>query len=801
MNLNSEFSLQDESGREGECARGKEGSGANNLPIDGSVRETATPLYLKVIHSKLDRPSFRAIFDLVANDPHLREARRELYQRRREILSSTIDPDGMEEAAASPYRRVMMLILSLCVAAADKRFSPLLEHAIDYESRRESDALKSILFSSANRPLTHPVALVGAGIHAAAFNSTFLHCDPLEMPITFERRQRLGGQFRSYSGPVIRLNSTSGPIRADRDATIDIADFNSLGSHAPIRVSHISGALYPDNAELGLVAALNQYLCGSTILGAEVLPSNQVDRDGLKVLRIRDVSSGAEAQLCVGKMVILTGLGSDRVGFRAPDEATQAALASNQKLPSGEKFYYTYQELLTLFGGGIESAAQRLFAGKRVIIQGSGHSALTVIELLTGLGPTRGTRSSNSVGRPAAITVIGSQHLTAQSFQEEEFSRYVQVAALFPRAEDDRGALIEPIVGRYAYQLRVEPEAIRVLHGPKHATAPDSEVVGDILISTTGFEPEAEKIIPLPKDARLVFSCRAEHSSSSERVVIRCQPELMPKYAEHALSVSGCVFTCDDGTSYRLEPSEGGTVLFCFECSAEGVSEEGNIKQLSHDAALMLLLKERPPVDILYPTWSGAMRDLPPKFGENGAVVARFGLCPNVFIAGPASAPTVQTDDQDRIDSLGSPGNSVSISVTIGDTCYLAQQIAREHRFDLTTAELSSSNIDTLDLPASSDGNITGADARELVCLAVLRVAHIHKRIQIHDGLRVKLTLQKSGQYAIDSSRRLTESERGYLADILADPAMRQVMQRRVPEISCPLSRATIARSLQGVFV
>ncbi|MCB0340048.1 MAG: hypothetical protein KDD53_10605, partial [Bdellovibrionales bacterium] len=180
----------------------------NDGPNSPDRHRRDLPLHLKLLDDKLTRPSFAAIFEIINNTPRLRSIRRELYKRREDLLNESFDEDSQRSLASHPYRRVQSFLINLCIAARDRSLRPMLEHAIDYEATRESNYLKGILFGSKQHHI--PLAITGAGLHGAIFNSAFTGLDPSTQAITFEKRDHLGGQFRSYGGAVIRLNSATG---------------------------------------------------------------------------------------------------------------------------------------------------------------------------------------------------------------------------------------------------------------------------------------------------------------------------------------------------------------------------------------------------------------------------------------------------------------------------------------------------------------------------------------------------------------------------------------------------------------
>lgn len=757
------------------------------------------PLYLDILEDKLLRPSFRAIFDIVSQTPHLRQQLSSVRAHKKEFLNSSIDPDTLHDVESAPYRRVMMLLAALSVAASDKSIAPLLEHAIDYEACRESEALKQILFTPQEAQHHVPVVVVGAGVHAAAFNCAYAHSNPSDLPITFDRRSILGGQFRSYNGPVIRLNSPSAPIHRDRKGRHDIADFNIVGEMAPFRVSHITSALYPTNADLGLIIALNQYLCGRTVLGVEVVGCRLGDVGEHRIVTIRDVDSGATAEISTQRASLLTGLGRDKIGFRDPDDETLSALKENAGRISEERFYYTYQELLELFGGKHPSRLQALFGGKHIIIQGGGHSALTVIELLTGLGPNEERHLSQTGGAPACITIIGASHATAEEFQSNEFSRYVEVAALFPRNAHDKDSLIQPVVGTYAYQLRKHQKWISVECGPKGAK-PTFSVMGDVLISTVGFAPEAETILGHSPEVCAAIKCEGTEGLEHLGAAISCAHNTMDHHALHALSLSGCTYTCENGERYCLCHSEDGSSWICYECDANGVIDENSAQIVSHDKALAILLKERRPVHITYPAWQKESHRLPPILDANGKILGRYGLCEQIVIAGPAAAPMLQEDDRKRIETLGSPGNAVSISVTVDDTCALATEIAKSTGERVASFEAPERYSNMLTVPPTLK-NCTQSKEADLLRFGLLRVARSVPNRTLDEKLSITFSRKKGGGYSCRSSRPLTSDELAHLDLILADPAISKLLSREIDQITFPWGKQALLDSMRAVRV
>ncbi|MCB0339605.1 MAG: hypothetical protein KDD53_08375, partial [Bdellovibrionales bacterium] len=516
--------------------------------------------------------------------------------------------------------------------------------------------------------------------------------------------------------------------------------------------------------------------------------------------------SGDTATHYVSKIVLLTGLGKDQIGFRSPNQETLAALDYNRSLSVHEKFYFTYQELLSAVGGEPGSFPRELFSGKDVVIQGGGHSALTVIELISGLFSGGDDFSVASLRGPRSITVVGAKEETGLEFQAKEYSRYAAAAQLFPRDNDDIGALITPIANNYVYQMKREDDgSIAVFCGPKGLnkdtpTEELSKLRANVLISTVGFKPEAEQI--LDRKGFVGFTvCTNEAQREGGEKELRCSQFEMRFQALEATNISGCRFVDEHDRSYLIRFLEENKWV-CTECDSTGAEVESSRIELDQDGIHRLIQSERPPRQIIYPAWNGKAATLPPVIcATTGNIIGRYGFNRSIIIGGPASSPRLEDDDLERVRKFGTPENQVSISLTSIDTQRLASSIFSEIGNEKSSVILTPNR--SLTPPIVPFEKISpSVPVERLLQFGLLRASSEYEAPEINESAIITLQRgQLSGEYRTYSTRRLNELEQRFLAEILTDPVIAKVLDSGFESISFPLSRNEIKRSLKRLAI
>lgn len=775
-------------------------------------------LEYQVLGDKLLRPSFLAIYNLTRQTPRLRSLRAKFHNSREDLLDPQLDADQSVSLKDHPYRRVQSILISLSLAARDRTLRPLLEHAIDYEAQRDSLRLKEQLFSGTKHYL--PVVTTGAGGHGAIFNTRYLTENPGSPAITFEKSNILGGQFRSYGAPVIRMNTENGPIRQDLSGSNDIDDFNSLGEKAILQLNQLCGDLFPTNMDIGLAMALNQYLRSYTALGVETVDSGGEDPTKRAFVTIRDVETQQIATHDIGVGVLVPGLGRDRRGFRNADAETSAALKENDSLEPRNRFYHTYGDVLSLFGSHRGTLARELFSGKDVIIQGGGHSALTVIERITGLFNDPEDYSVAAIQGPRSIVVIGSKYETAQDFLAHEMGRYGAASRLFPADATDTGSLVSPICNSYAFQMRKDGDRIQVLYGPKTFNPKTdsieslSALEGDVLIATTGFDPAAEKILGFSRENNPRGMCiRLEQGDKeiAEAIpFVRCDATEMHHQALTALHVPGCRFRCEDGHLFVVEVRDGDYYL--CTCTESGIPDPSTEAKLLASEIETYLKGPNAPVEILYPDWDGRVKSLPPVIcDESGDIVGRYGLRPDLIIAGPASAPVVAKAQFVRGEQFGSPTNPVSLSSSRRGTEQLGQLVANLPIDHETAFEFIGEGGFVRPDKVSRGVLPDSLNPEPLLHYALLRGAHEWRGENVSlEGIQVTLERGEHGELKVSTNVPLeSPAQQEYLANVLNDPLLQRIAENLVSTdfengydmITFPLSKADIQRAMRRLSV
>jgi hypothetical protein len=331
---------------------------------------------------QLKTPAMQAYFKFLRRTPHLWDQVLARYENRDKF--NQVAHEVTAEADVSTVtddERIQHLVPLWSAAATVPEANAYLEIMLDEATREQSAEIKREMH---NGEKYVPTLIVGGGVHGAVYNAEFLYHAPNVENVTVDAAKRLGGQFRSYGGPVLSMNTSNRKINVDRPESLDNPNSNSMGPHAPLQLPDISGRLYADNTRVGLVAAVNQFLSADTAIETEltgVKKSSDAETQGSLLVRLRDLESATDVTATTDKLVISTGLGHAELAFAEQDEKTKEICCRS------EKCVYTYTELLELIGDRSNPFPLEKFSGKRIIFVGGGHSALTGVEAMVGLGP------------------------------------------------------------------------------------------------------------------------------------------------------------------------------------------------------------------------------------------------------------------------------------------------------------------------------------------------------------------------------------------------------------------------------
>ncbi len=360
----------------------------------------------KYRRERLHAGALGELIESIPSDPELRTSIKPFLANRSALMRGTADN-------GETHRDLAALFGGLMTGSEELRTRTM--EALDATATEESDKLKAEAREQGGK-LEADVVIVGAGIHGSILASKVRAERPDARIITIDKSAVLGGQFRKYGQrPVFYINS-----RNHRPQDNDVpglpsgsGNLNPFGSSAPLHITDIAAETYPTNLELGNSAAINQYLSGETMLGAEVISISPQEK---KVVVVDE--SGEEYEISGKTIAMATGLG----------ERSQGGTPDNM---------WTAEQLLSHFANSDEPFPMEKFAGKRVAIIGGGDTGRVCAELFARLAPASAYgRSVTQLGGPDFVRWLGTEFADREEFCDTNRPRYQQLASFISGTED-----------------------------------------------------------------------------------------------------------------------------------------------------------------------------------------------------------------------------------------------------------------------------------------------------------------------------------------------------------------------------
>lgn len=244
--------------------------------------------------------------------------------------------------------------------------------------------------------------VVGAGLHAAIYCAVrFLSSG--RKTLVLEKSDRVGGAFAVSRNPAFYLNSRNrpGPLSIPGE----MGSLNFMPG-AMLQPSELGGSEYQTNDALAIVIRMTLVMCANVRTGVAVTDS-EVVKDGVNVA----LDDGTAFKAV--RLVWATGLGK-------PADPTGGLIEDR-----GGRFL-TFDEFMSRM-----DSPYPLRGMDRVAVVGGGDGARTVIEALTGQGPSRGY-SVAALDWPKKIDWYGAPWLNCVDWLASSRSRYKPIAALLP---------------------------------------------------------------------------------------------------------------------------------------------------------------------------------------------------------------------------------------------------------------------------------------------------------------------------------------------------------------------------------
>lgn len=254
--------------------------------------------------------------------------------------------------------------------------------------------------------------VVGSGVHAAIFSAVRSKLKGTRT-VVYERSERAGGSFAVSSNSAFYLNSRNrpGPLSIPGD---EFGALNVLPG-APIQPSQISGGEYITNDAIAWVIRMTLLKHAEVFTGQEV---TQVQGSGS--LNMLYLNNRPQGPVLYGPAFLATGLGESLRAFEIEHER-----------------YLSFKQFMQRMDSNYPLRGMR-----RVAVLGAGDGGKTVIEALTGQGPST-MLSTARMDFPEKIDWWGvpANQRSRETWEACNRSRYKGIGRLLPRSS---GAVVSP---------------------------------------------------------------------------------------------------------------------------------------------------------------------------------------------------------------------------------------------------------------------------------------------------------------------------------------------------------------------
>ncbi|MEZ0230789.1 MAG: hypothetical protein ACAI25_19370 [Planctomycetota bacterium] len=319
--------------------------------------------------------------------------------------------------------------------------------------------------------------VVGAGIHDQVLNNTLAKDSADLRVLTIERSNVVASNFAN-AGDGGRVNSTTRPTNEDVTPKPGTGNLNEFPGGA-LQVPDASTTKNPafrvlsDVATVNRAASKNPVLFGKSVSSVEDARSTTgADPRTPWPARYRVTLESGET-LYTNSVVYGTGLGSPALPKVEPASIKTLETA----LAEGKAF--TYESFMRR--NATERNPYREFAGKSVIVVGTGDSAKVAIEWLLRLAPDRGYgEDTTQTGMVEKIFWIGQTAEDCKKFIESVRVRYADIAGGI------KSGIVVPVPGRLSLAARAgDGKILDVTENNKVSQA-------DYVILATGYESRLE---------------------------------------------------------------------------------------------------------------------------------------------------------------------------------------------------------------------------------------------------------------------------------------------------------------------
>jgi hypothetical protein len=277
------------------------------------------------------------------------------------------------------------------------------------QARAMFDRELDMMWASAAVPQEAPEIVVGAGLHAAIYCAVRV-AEGHPKPLVIEAQPRAGGIFAVSRDSTFYLNSRNRPGNLGIPGRGEA--LNVLPG-APVQPADLSGDEYQPNSALSFSIRTALAMNARVIVGREVVEANSTS-----------VTLADGKTIKTARVIYATGLGEPK----GPAEMDGERMMSYPQFLASLDQPFPFQGL------------------KRVAVIGAGDAGKTVIEAMTGQGPSS-QMSVASLDFIETIDWYGVPESCAfrAGWKENNRSRYQGIARLLPTDIDGTDARVKPI--------------------------------------------------------------------------------------------------------------------------------------------------------------------------------------------------------------------------------------------------------------------------------------------------------------------------------------------------------------------
>lgn len=384
--------------------------------------------------------------------------------------------------------------------ALSERGGAILDMAIDRDVNRESAKMKEVLKSG--DAYAHTL-VIGTGPQTAIYNSVKASYDPKHPGLTVDANERVGGQFAQPLDDVWDLNTRTRPTNGEEDENKNLPGLQGSLNNMPrgtLQEADLTYKVYGSQKDLATAIRVNQLLVSHVANTTKLLKIHEVEapngeKPGLYNVDLEDTETGERYNVSTDRVILGTGLGTERTGLEEADETTKQILAEElEKIKRGEDAQvYTYGQWAKKAGD--VSNPFPLRGKRRVGVVSPMDSGKVSSKFNLGHGGNQ-RKSVAQLDNVEKLFWIGQKDKTRQDYVSDPTTRivYMSLGLEMPNGSDpEYNSRVVPMNGR-AYRLERHGDDIRVFVKDKSGNEQYADL--DELVLATGFVDETDICLP-----------------------------------------------------------------------------------------------------------------------------------------------------------------------------------------------------------------------------------------------------------------------------------------------------------------